>query len=117
MGDRHRVPLSLSGMEKQMTNTSKHLCVGLLLLSAMPMRSQTEDPQPKPAGGQQPKSKAVHVNQNMDGQQVFEQNRSRCHNTPQGFSPSISVAVARHMRVRAGLSAQDEKALLRFLNQ
>jgi len=116
MGDRHCVPLSLSGMEKQMTNTWKHICVGLLLLSAIPVRSQTEAPQAKPAAVQQPKSKAVHANTSTDGQQVFEQNCSRCHNTPQGFSPSINVAVARHMRVRAGLSKEDEQAILRFLN-
>jgi len=47
---------------------------------------------------------------------VFEQNCSRCHNSPPGFSPSINVAVARHMRVRAGLSKDDEQAILRFLN-
>lgn len=71
-----------------------------------------------PASGQQQhtKSTPVHVAQKTDGQQVFEQNCSRCHNTPPGFSPSISVAVARHMRVRAGLSKDDEQAILRFLN-
>jgi mono/diheme cytochrome c family protein len=50
------------------------------------------------------------------GQQVFEQNCSRCHNPPQGFSPHISGSVALHMRVRANLSAADYKALLHFLN-
>jgi mono/diheme cytochrome c family protein len=50
------------------------------------------------------------------GQQVFEQNCSRCHNSPEGFSPHISGAIAKHMRVRAGLSNADYKALLRFLN-
>ena len=50
------------------------------------------------------------------GQQVFNQNCSRCHNTPEGFSPRISASIARHMRVRAGLGDADYKALLRFLN-
>ena len=99
-----------------MKNTLKHICVGLLLTMAIPVRSQTEGPQAKPAGVQQPKNNAVHANTNRDGQQVFDANCSRCHNTPQGFSPSISVAVARHMRVRAGLSKEDEQAILRFLN-
>jgi mono/diheme cytochrome c family protein len=50
------------------------------------------------------------------GQQVFHQNCFRCHNAPEGFSPSISGSIARHMRVRAGLSDADYKALLKFLN-
>jgi cytochrome c5 len=50
------------------------------------------------------------------GQQVFAQNCSRCHNSPEGFSPHISGTIARHMRVRAGLSDEDYKALRHFLN-
>jgi cytochrome c5 len=50
------------------------------------------------------------------GQQVFQQNCSRCHNAPQGFSPRISGTILRHMRIRANLSTADEKALLRFMN-
>jgi cytochrome c5 len=50
------------------------------------------------------------------GQQVFEQNCARCHNAPAGFSSNISGTVSMHMRVRAGLSDADYKALRRFLN-
>ena len=50
------------------------------------------------------------------GERVFQQNCSRCHNAPQGFPPQISGTILRHMRVRASLSAADEKALLRFMN-
>jgi cytochrome c5 len=50
------------------------------------------------------------------GQQVFAQNCSRCHNSPEGFSPHISGTIARHMRVRAGLSDEDYLALRHFLN-
>jgi hypothetical protein len=47
---------------------------------------------------------------------VFEQNCARCHNAPDGFSSRISGSVAMHMRVRAGLSEEDYKALRKFLN-
>lgn len=50
------------------------------------------------------------------GAKVFEQNCSRCHNAPQGFSPSVSGTIAMHMRVRASLSDEDYKALREFLN-
>jgi cytochrome c5 len=51
-----------------------------------------------------------------EGERIFAQNCSRCHNAPDGFSPRISGAVVRHMRVRAQLSQHDEEELLRFFN-
>jgi cytochrome c5 len=50
------------------------------------------------------------------GQQVFQQNCARCHNSPEAFRPSISGTIAHHMRVRANLSEGQYKALLNFLN-
>lgn len=59
------------------------------------------------------KQDAVHHD---EGERVFQQNCSRCHAAPEGFSPRISGTVVRHMRVRASLSKHDEQELLRFLN-
>jgi mono/diheme cytochrome c family protein len=50
------------------------------------------------------------------GEEEFHQNCFRCHQEPEGFSPSISGTIVTHMRVRAGLSDPDVKALLQFLN-
>ena len=52
-----------------------------------------------------------------EGQRVFEQNCSRCHATPEGFSSRISGTIVRHMRVRANLSEHDEQVLLKYFNQ
>jgi cytochrome c5 len=60
--------------------------------------------------------KLVQAGSQDRGQEAFEQNCARCHNAPEGFSSSISGTVALHMRVRAGLSDADYKALRRFLN-
>jgi cytochrome c5 len=91
------------------------LCV--LLLSTAHVFSQSKQGSALPANlQQQAKGNTVHNATQRDGQLVFEQNCSRCHNAPQGFSPRISGTVVRHMRVRAGLSAEDERALLRFFN-
>jgi cytochrome c5 len=88
---------------------------GLLLLAATTAMGQTQS-----SPSQQPQSKtspkAVHTMNPDRGQQVFSQNCSRCHNAPEGFSPSVSGTIAMHMRARANLSAADYKALLRFLN-
>lgn len=87
---------------------------GVLLLFALlpfaaagknPSRVNGSSSQPSPASKSQPDR----------GQQVFEQNCSRCHNAPEGFSPRIAGSIARHMRVRAELSDDDYKALRRFL--
>lgn len=101
----------------------KHLegiMLGLPLLAAMlaiggsVAVGQTDSPQQQPHNKMTPK--AAHAGNQDRGQQVFEQNCARCHNAPEGFSSSISGTVAVHMRVRAGLSEADYKALSKFLN-
>jgi mono/diheme cytochrome c family protein len=62
---------------------------------------------------------AVHKTQQPaveEGQRIFEQNCSRCHTAPEGFSPRISGTIVHHMRVRASLSKHDQQELLRFFN-
>ncbi len=106
-----------------MMKNRKHIYFVFLLMASMSALSQTATPgtappnTPKPtqATPQQTQGKGASATKERDGQLVFDQNCSRCHNTPQGFSSRISGTVARHMRVRAGLSKQDEQALLRFL--
>jgi cytochrome c5 len=59
------------------------------------------------------KKQATHPD---EGELVFQQQCSRCHTAPEGFSPRISGTIIRHMRIRASLSQSDEQKLLRFLN-
>jgi cytochrome c5 len=51
-----------------------------------------------------------------EGERVFAANCARCHNAPEGFSPRIAGTITRHMRVRANLSPEEERAVLRFFN-
>jgi hypothetical protein len=91
--------------------------LGVLLLAAMPLQSQAKDAFAKqPPTEKQAKKQTVPAAQSDEGQRVFEQNCSRCHNAPLGFSTRISGTIVRHMRVRANLSKQDEQELLRFFN-
>jgi mono/diheme cytochrome c family protein len=92
----------------------KALTIGCLAVAATAVIGQMSSTpqQPKPQKATQ-KSGAANMGR---GQQVFAQNCYRCHQEPRGFSPSISGTVARHMRVRAGLSDEDYKALMNFLN-
>jgi cytochrome c5 len=92
----------------------KRITLAGLWLVAVPLLGQTKSAPPPPR--QQSQTKASSTAQPDRGEQVFAQNCSRCHNTPQGFAPQISGTIAMHMRVRAGLSDADYKALRRFLN-
>jgi len=60
--------------------------------------------------------KATPPSPSSEGERVFKQNCARCHQSPQGFPPQISGTIVRHMRVRANLSRDDERAILKFLN-
>ena len=62
-----------------------------------------------------PAAKADSTKQPDVGQRTFDANCGRCHSFPEQLSPSITGTVVRHMRVRANLSAEDEKEILKFL--
>jgi len=69
--------------------------------------------QPKPdktqTGTQDAKANA------SEGEKRFRTNCGRCHNAPEAISPREARAVVRQMRVRAMLSTEDEKFILRYL--
>jgi cytochrome c5 len=90
------------------------LLAAMLIIGTTVVIGQTDSAPPRPQNKTSLKTDQPATPDR--GQQVFERNCSRCHSTPEGFSPSISGTVALHMRVRAGLSDADYKALLHFLN-
>jgi cytochrome c5 len=49
------------------------------------------------------------------GELIFQQNCARCHQPPMSLSPRITGTVVMHMRVRARLSRDQERELLRYL--
>ena len=97
---------------------SKHLLLTLVVLTSFAALAQAAS-QNQPQAAQQSKTHAAapatqpHED---EGARIFQQNCSRCHNTPEGFSPRISGTIVRHMRVRASLSQHDAEELLRFFN-
>ena len=70
----------------------------------------------KPSGAvAKPTTKIENAKAPDVGERKFQANCSRCHSAPEQLAPSITGTVVRHMRVRANLSAQDEKDILKFL--
>jgi cytochrome c5 len=96
-------------------NTLTQLSLLASILSTAIVLAQTPAT-PKPGNVTAKSSpKSTGANQTDIGQQKFEANCSRCHTAPEQLAPSLTGTVVRHMRVRASLSAQDEKDILRFL--
>jgi mono/diheme cytochrome c family protein len=92
------------------------LIFGMFCIVALPLLSQSNGSTTKPASNTQSARKSTLAATEGDGDQKFKQNCSRCHQAPEGFPPHISGTIVRHMRVRASLSEQDERDILRFLN-
>jgi cytochrome c5 len=95
---------------------AEQMIFGCLLTAAavaVGQNQNTPSQQTQPTPSASKKSQATISDR---GQRVFHEECSRCHQEPQGFSSSISGTIARHMRVRAGISDEDYKALLKFLN-
>jgi cytochrome c5 len=60
-------------------------------------------------------AKKADTSVSSDGEKRFEANCGRCHNAPENLSPREARAVVRQMRVRARLTAEDEKLILQYL--
>jgi cytochrome c5 len=104
-------------MEGQIAMNSKHLLLGAVVLASVSAITPAAPQNGAPEAKSQKQLVSKQTSQRQDeGQRVFKQNCSRCHTAPEGFSPSISGTIVRHMRVRAGLSQHDEKELLHFFN-
>jgi cytochrome c5 len=49
------------------------------------------------------------------GEKLFRTNCGRCHNPPESLTPREVRAVVRHMRVRAVLTDEQERLIVKFL--
>jgi len=53
----------------------------------------------------------------IDPDKVYKAHCSSCHVEPRRFSDRANVTIIRHMRVRANLTAEEEKAIIRYLSR
>jgi cytochrome c5 len=102
---------------QQQAEEDKEL-LGLIALTSAPLLPpvMAQDQPPATPANKKPAVAQASPQQEDDGERIFKQNCSRCHNEPEGFSPHISATIVRHMRVRASLSKHDEEELLHFFN-
>jgi cytochrome c5 len=53
----------------------------------------------------------------IEGEKRFATNCGRCHQAPHKLSPRMMATVVRHMRVRATISDEDMRLILRYMTQ
>ena len=53
--------------------------------------------------------------ESAEGEKRFQTHCSRCHVAPEDLNPRVVKAVVRQMRVRALLTAEDERLIVKFL--
>ncbi len=67
------------------------------------------------AASPKPTPRNIEAAERIEGEKRFRTNCGRCHHPPEDLSPREARAVLRQMRVRAMLSAEDERLILKFL--
>lgn len=87
---------------------TRYLLILMMLVAAVVAIAQAADNDAGKTAQAKPAKKNV-------GERLFEVNCGRCHRVPEQISPKIAGSVVRHMRVRAMLSASDEKQILKYL--
>ena len=90
--------------------------VAALAPSASPQPASAEKP-PSPHGGSA--ASAVHDNRalRLEGEKRFQANCGRCHMAPPKFPPRAMATILRHMRVRALVTDEDRRLILRYMTE
>jgi cytochrome c5 len=86
----------------------------VLFVAVLTAAAQNAAPQQQPAKLKLAPVRAA-TNQSAEGEKRFETHCGRCHVPPGDLSPREARAVLRQMRVRANLSAEDERLILKYL--
>lgn len=87
----------------------------VVFLSLLLGASRNMGQQPAKNSTKKPATTATASNSVNEGEKRFQVHCSRCHNPPDSLSPREVPGVIRHMRVRAMLSAEDEKLIRQYL--
>ena len=88
------------------------LIVLLLISVSVAAQNSTSQPQASEPAASAAKPPATESEQ---GEKRFQSQCGRCHTLPEDLSPREAKAVVRQMRVRANLTAEDERLILKYL--
>jgi mono/diheme cytochrome c family protein len=71
----------------------------------------------KASAGAPPTAGYSQTAMRIEGEKRFRTNCGRCHMAPHKFPPRTMTTVVRHMRVRAMITDEDMRLILRYLTQ
>lgn len=64
-----------------------------------------------------PQSGESDASDRIEGEKRFRTNCGRCHMPPHKFAPRVMATAIRHMRVRAMITDEDMKLILRYMTE
>jgi mono/diheme cytochrome c family protein len=73
--------------------------------------------QPASAPNAKPTPRSIEAAERIEGEKRFRANCGRCHQAPHKFPPRTMATVIRHMRVRAMITDDDTRLILRYMTQ
>jgi len=100
---------------KLKVSTAALLLMVMVVALASAKTRDSKDEAAKPAAT----SQSAQHDQDMrfEGEKRFHSNCSRCHAAPPKFPPRMMGTIVRHMRVRAMLTDDDMRYILRYMTQ
>ena len=99
---------------------SKHAMGGLLLLCVLAMPAVARNSGDKPANastGTVVQPARTEDDLRVEGEKRFRANCGRCHQSPHKFPPRMMLTIERHMRVRALITDEDLRLIVRYMTQ
>jgi cytochrome c5 len=72
---------------------------------------------PKDSSSSAAPATAQDENMRTEGEKRFRSNCGRCHTAPPKFPPRMTATIVRHMRVRAVITDQDMRLILRYMTE
>jgi cytochrome c5 len=99
--------------------TASFLGLGMLLALAQVAAagSKSSKDSPAPAPGASAANSSQDENLHLEGEKRFRSNCSRCHAAPPRFAPRMMATIVRHMRVRATITDEDMRLILRYMTE
>ena len=89
------------------------LSLGLVANASGGKDTAKDSPAPTVSAEQSAQNETMRV----EGEKRFRSNCGRCHAAPPKFPPRMMATIVRHMRVRATITDQDMRLILRYMTE
>lgn len=97
--------------------TWKNTLCALIALSLLPAIAVAKAKKHESAAPVSVQSTMSDDDLRVEGEKRFQANCGRCHQSPHKFPPRMMFTIERHMRVRALITEEDMRLIVRYLNQ